>query len=119
MANYTLSTNMSLPIPTVGVDPGPDYANNLNSALTIVDAHDHTSGSGVKITPSAININSDLSLNGFNLTAIKETVFNSQAAVLSGTNFLSFVGGNLYVNDGAGNQIQITSGGSVVGASGN
>ena len=62
---------MSMPIPVVGVDPGPDYAENLNAALLILDTHDHSPGKGVAITPAGINITSDLPFGGFNATALR------------------------------------------------
>lgn len=118
MANFVLSPNMSLPVPVVGVDPGPDYATNLNNSLSIIDAHTHTNGSGVPITPDAININQDLFFNGFGAVTLKYTAFSSQASPIAGSNFTSVVGGNLYFNDGSGNQIPITSGGGVAGSPG-
>ena len=51
MANVTLSPNMNLPVPVVGQDPGPDWANNINSSLGILDQHDHTPGKGIQIVP--------------------------------------------------------------------
>lgn len=119
MANIVNSTNMAMPVPVVGVDPGPTYATDLNTCLGIVDAHDHSVGNGVKITPSGINISSDLSFNTTSsATNLYKAAFTSQAAALTGTNFLSFIGGNLYVNDSSGNQIAITSGGGVAGSPG-
>jgi hypothetical protein len=116
MANFISSPNMSLPLPVIGVDPGPDYASNQNAAFTILDGHTHITGSGVPITTAAININADLSFSNFNATLLRSTRFASQAAAISGAsdlNCLYFAGGNLYANDGSGNQIKITSGGNV------
>lgn len=119
MANTVNSTNMAMPVPVVGVDPGPTYATDLNTCLGIVDSHDHTVGNGVKITPSGMNITSDLSFNSTSSAiALYKAVFTSQSVALTGTNFLSFIGGNLYVNDSSGNQIAITSGGGVAGSPG-
>jgi microcystin-dependent protein len=116
MANFISSPNMSLPLPVIGVDPGPDYASNQNAAFTILDGHTHVTGSGVPITTAAININADLSFSNFNATLLRSTRFASQSAAISGAsdvNCLYFTGGNLYANDGSGNQIKITSGGGV------
>lgn len=118
MANTTNSTYMSLPIPVVGRDAGPQYATDLNSCLTLVDAHTHAPGSGTQITPAGLNINSDLTFASNSATNLKEAAFTSQSGALTGTNFLSFVSGNLYVNDGSGNQIPITSAGGVAGSPG-
>lgn len=118
MAGETISPNMNLPIPGVGVTDGPQYADDNNACFSLIDAHDHTSGNGVPITPSGLNINSNLPFNGFSATSLLAAVFNSQLSALVGTNFASVVGGNLYFNDGSGNQIPITAGGGVAGSPG-
>jgi len=121
MANTTTSPNMSLPIPVVGVDPGPDYATNVNSSLTIVDGHNHSPGYGVQINPSGININSDLAFNNNNGTILRSVRFAPQSAPLGlssdiGCLYESSV--DLYYNDGNGNQIQITKNGAIAGTAG-
>lgn len=113
-----LSVNMSLPIPVVGVDLGPDYALNIDSCLAILDQHDHSNGSGVPITPTGLNINTDIPFLNNSATQVFSIDFNSQPSALTGTNFISMIGGNLYVNDGSGNQIPITSAGGVAGSPG-
>lgn len=119
MPTTTTSTNMAMPVPVVGTDPGPQYATDLNTCLSIIDAHDHTAGNGVAITPSGLNINADLTFQTTSsITNIKKVGFTSQGSALTGTSFLSFVGGNLYVNDSSGNQIPITSAGGVAGSPG-
>lgn len=118
MSDPNISTNMSLPIPVTGTTPGPNWANDYNSCLTLIDAHDHSPGNGVQITPAGLNISSDLSFSNNSITTLLKASFSSQSGALSGTNFLSFVSGNLYVNDGSGNQIPITSGGGVAGSPG-
>lgn len=121
MANFYTSANMNLPVPVVGVDPGPDFANNINASLTLIDAHDHSSGSGVQITPAGLNISSDLAINGNNLTLIRSARFSPQASPLSlGTDLsCAYVSGvDLYFNDGSGNQVRITQSGGVAGSPG-
>lgn len=119
MATNVINTsNMNLPVPIATQDPGPDYALNINACLGIIDSHNHANGSGVAITPNGMNINIDLPFNGSSATMLLTAAFQSQISALVGTNFLSFIGGNLYVNDGSGNQIPITSGGGVAGTPG-
>jgi len=121
MANYTLSPNMSLPVPTVGVDPGPDWATNLNASLSLIDTHDHSSGKGVPVTPSGMNISSDLSFLNNNGTNFRSVRFQAQSAPLAlGTDLgcLYESGVDLYYNDGNGNQIRITQSGGIAGTSG-
>lgn len=118
MSDVTTSTYMSLPVPIVGQDAGPQYATDLNNCLTLIDMHTHATGSGTQITPNGININADLPFGTNSATGLLKTSFTSQTSALTGTNFLSFISGNLYVNDGSGNQIPITSGGGVAGSPG-
>lgn len=119
MSNTMPSINMNLPIPTVGVDPGPDYALNVDACLAILDGHNHAAGSGVQITPSGLNINTDLPLNQNNLTLVGSIQYISLSGDPSSLNTGYVKGGNLFFTDGAGNHIRFTSGGSIVGATGN
>lgn len=121
MANTITSPNMNMPLPVPGVDPGPDYALNNNACLTIVDGHNHATGSGVPISPAGLNINSDLPFLGNNATQLRSTRWTSQSAALGTSTDVScayVVNGDLYYNDGSLNQIRITQSGSVAGASG-
>lgn len=109
---------MNLDLPVVGPlgTAGPDWATKLNTAITLIDSHDHTPGKGGQIPSAALNINSDLSVAGFNLTGIKSTRFNSQGSPLgtaSDKNCIYVSGGELYYNDAAGTQIQLTSAGGI------
>lgn len=121
MANTTPSPNMSMPVPTVSTDPGPDWATNINSCLSVIDSHTHTSGQGVQITSDAINVNADLPMSNNNLTTAKSVRFTSQSAALAGASDIGCLyesGVDLYYNDGNGNQIRVTQSGSVAGSSG-
>lgn len=121
MANFILSTNMNLPVPIVGVAPGPEWADDVNGCLSLIDSHDHSPGYGVPITPAGINISSDLSFGGNNATTFRSVRFQPQSATLSlptDIGCLYEVSDDLYYNDGAGNQVRITQGGNVSGAAG-
>lgn len=121
MSNTTSSANMLLPVPVVGMDPGPQYALDVNSCLTLIDQHDHSPSKGVQVTPAGLNINSDLTFNNNNLTSPRCVRFESQPAILTLPNDLDcvyVVDVDLYYNDGNGNNVRITQGGSVAGASG-
>lgn len=112
---------MNMPIPAVGIDPGPDWATNLNNCLTIVDSHDHSTGSGVPITPSGMNISSDLTFGGNNAIGLRSVRLNIQGSPLAGAQDLNCLydsGVDLYFNDGNGNQIRITQSGGVAGTPG-
>ncbi len=121
MSNTTLSPNMNLPIPVVGVDPGPEWGNDLNSCLTFIDQHNHAPGSGVQINPSGLNINTDLPMGSNNLTIVRSVRFNAQNSPLALSTDLdcAYVSGvDLYFNDGNGNQVRITQSGGVAGSPG-
>lgn len=117
-AQTTYTPNMSLPISTIGSASGLLWEQNLNAALRRLDQHNHSPGYGTLITPNGMNINADLSMQAHNLTSIKTTRFSPQSVAIpnSGSNVgaLYVVGNELYYNDySGGNQIQITSNGSV------
>lgn len=117
----TISPNMSLILPTVGQEPGPNWALDLNSSLSLVDQHNHAPGSGVQISPAGMNINTDLPFNGNNAISLKSIRFSSQVSPLAGGSDIGCLyvsGANLYYNDTLGNQIQMTAGGAVNGTPG-
>lgn len=107
---------MSLVLPTTGIDSGLTWEESVNTNSGILDGHNHSVGSGVQINPSGININTDLPFNGFNAISERSTRFNAQTSPISlpadiGCIYVSGV--DLYYNDVDGNQIRITSGGTV------
>lgn len=109
--------NMNLDLPDVSITIGPLWATKLNAALELVDAHDHTNGKGPKITPSALNINSQLDMQSNKLVNLFSSQYSSQSSPLTGApNALSVhvSGGNLYYTNAGGTAVQITSGGSLV-----
>lgn len=122
MAGENNSVNMSLPIPGVGVTEGPQWATDVNSCLTIIDAHDHTAGSGLLITPLALNINADLSFGANNILNPRSVRLATNSTPISDPNDKRAVysaGVDLYYNDGNGIQIQLTTGGVIAGVPGN
>lgn len=117
---FTLSPNMALSIPSVGSEPGPNYAIDINNCLTTLDQHDHSPGRGVMITPAGININVDLAINSNNLVGAGSLSFTALSAATSTTQALSVAPGSespaiqdLWYTDSAGNKVQITSNGQV------
>jgi len=113
---------MNLLIPIVGQDPGPEYASDVNSSLLIIDQHNHTPGSGVAITPAAININADLAFNGNNAISLNSVRFTPLLSPIPATGVnlgcIYVAGVDLYYNDESGNQIQLTKSGAVAGTPG-
>lgn len=106
---------MNMLIPLFG-DPSPDYANNITNDFTTLDAHDHSSGFGVQITPAGININQDLPFNNFNATAARSyRMIDNGSPLSTGPDQLCLYasGGDLYYNNSTGGQVQITAGGGL------
>jgi hypothetical protein len=111
-----MTPNMNLLEPVIAVDSGLVWEQSINANTSVLDAHNHTPGNGVPIPTSGININADLNFNSFNETSLRSSRFNSQSSPLSGALDLGCIyvsGVDLYYNDGNGNKIKITSGGTV------
>lgn len=112
----TTTPNMSLIEPDVLSTPSPTWASLLNNALTTIDSHDHSTGKGVKITPSGLNISSDLPFGSNNATTLRSVRLNNQTSFTPTSNDLACIyvlNNEIYYRDGVGNVIQITSGGSL------
>lgn len=111
------TTFMLLDLPTVSVTLGPDWATDLNTALERVDAHDHTSNKGKRITTAALNIDDDVDMQLAALDNVHAVRFEDLDVTLTGAvNSPStyVVTGDLYFTNSAGVAVQITDGGSVV-----
>lgn len=117
----TITPNMNLSVPVVGQEPGPTWATDLNNCMSTIDVHDHSSGKGVQITPSGLNISTDLPYNNNNSIALRSVRFTPQSAVLSNATDIGClyeVNADLYYNDASGNNIRITQSGAVAGTPG-
>jgi hypothetical protein len=116
-----LTPNMNLPVPSVGIEAGPEYATDINNCLELLDSHNHAPGSGVQIDPTGLNINADLPLNENNLTEVRSVRLAPQSAAIAEADDLAClyaVDDDLFFNDGLGNQIRITQSGAVAGTPG-
>lgn len=121
MSFVTVSPNMGLTIPITGVELGPEWANELNNSLSILDGHNHSPGNGVLITPLAMSIDSDLSINQNNLTSVRSVRLQAQPGPLAtpgDVGCLYEAGVDLYYNDGSGNQVRLTQNGAITGTPG-
>lgn len=120
MANFTIDPNTGINIPTVGVDPGPDYATNVSNALTKLSALTHTGAAnqdGIQIPSAGININADLTFQNQNATNLRSTRLISQPSNIIGPNDINClydVLGNLWFNNGFGQEIQLTAGSAII-----
>ncbi len=120
MSDPNISPNMNLPVPVASTTVGPAWATDVVACLDQIDSHTHATGQGVPITPDGLNINASLPMGGNYLTGTGAMGLTAQSAALSGslTGYVYRVSGDLYYNDGSGNQIRITQSGSVSGSSG-
>jgi len=110
------TTNMALVIPSVLTDLGPTYATLINAAFTAVDAHDHSTGNGVKVTPGGLNISSDLTFAQNNATNLRTARLYNNTSFTPGVNDLTCLyalNDELYYRDGGGNIVQVTTSGSL------
>ena len=112
----TTTPNMNLVKPDVLSTPAPTWASLLNSVFDAIDSHDHSSSKGVKVTPSGMNISSDLSIGSNNLTTIRSVRFNnlsSWAPAASDLACFYVLNNEIYFRDGVGNNVKITNNGSL------
>lgn len=117
---FSTTTYMSLPLPTVGVTLGPAWATDINQSFTIVDSHDHSPGKGVLVPVSGINVGADFPFNDYNITGLMATRYQNQGSSLTGASNVgeTYEGnGELFYNDSAQNQVQITNAGHLNAAS--
>jgi len=108
--------NMNLVLPDPTVTPGPEWAEELNTALEVVDSHDHTSSFGTKVPVAGLDINEDLSLASHRATDVYSSKMVNQPTALSGAlnaNSFHTVNGDAYFTNSGGTPVQLTEGNSV------
>lgn len=113
--------NIALTLPDPSVSIGPAWAATVNAAFSAIDSHDHTGTKGLPIPAAALNVNGDVTWQGNRLTGLYLSRFNSQSVLPSGLtdrNQLIVKSGELYFQDGSGNNVQLTSGGAIGGSVG-
>lgn len=120
MATINLTPNMNLPVPIPGSESGPQYGNDISNCFTILDQHTHANGSGVLITPAAININSAFSMNSNFITNSAGMTFTGQGSQPSNDTIYASnnTTGDLYYVNNAGLNIQLTNASGIVGSAG-
>ena len=106
----TTTNNMGITLPQPGATSGPQWASDLNNAISVVDAHDHSSGKGVKVTPAGFSFTSDMPCGGFKLTDLGAAVLRSLSVSPTVAGSLHVKNGDLYHVSSNGTAVQITSG---------
>lgn len=108
----TITPNMGLTLPVVGVEPGPQFATDINSSFSTVDQHNHALGNGVPINSNGLNLTQDLSLNGVNLTTTRSVRFvNLTATSTSDVGSIYVLNNQPYYNDFTGTQFRLATSG--------
>lgn len=113
----SVTPNMNLTLPTPTVTDGPDWAEQINTALEAVDDHDHSSGKGQRVTPAGMDINDDLDVDSNNLLNVNTVELVNQDTALSGVSNicrLQFVDGDFYIVNSGGVAVQITDGDAII-----
>lgn len=113
--------SLNITLPTVGATTGPSYATQINAAIqTLIDDVE------AKIVPAELDINADVDFSSggtsYGAENLQRLNFTEQGTALAGgsyVNSLFDVNGELYYQDGAGNNVQLTSGGSLGAVAGN
>ena len=104
--------NMNLTLPVVSQTLGPQWASEINADLSLIDSHNHTSGQGALVPVAGLDINADLSLATHSLTnAVSVSLLNQ--ASLATLNSMYAKAGELWWNDGSGNNVKLTNNGAV------
>ena len=106
--------NLDLPVPTVS--PGPGWADSLNTALEVIDEHDHTPGKGMQVPTAGLNLDADLTLNENSLLAVHTLELENLTVAEDGpTNAgrIEQISGDLWYINSAGTAVQLTSGNAI------
>ncbi len=109
---------MNLTLPDPLVTPGPLFASEINTAFDTVDSHNHTSGEGASVPTAGLNINANLTFNGFAAYSLAYTTYASYSVSPTLTTSVYVINGELAYKDGNGTEVVITNNGSIAGASG-
>jgi len=108
------TANMGLTLPDVSVTPGPTWASQINSDLTLIDEHNHTSGFGAQVPVAGLDINDNLPLGGlYGLDDAKFVTLSASSSGVTPDASLFRQSGNLYYKNASGTAVRITNGSSV------
>jgi hypothetical protein len=114
---FTTSPNMQLPVPSVGQEPGPQYAFDVNSCFSLIDSHNHSLGKGIPINPSGLNINADLTFQNNQATNLLTTQYTAESLPTTTRQAISVAPvsttNELWYTDSNGVSTQITTNGVV------
>lgn len=109
------TANMNLTLPTPTITTGPLWANELNSNLSLIDAHDHTTGKGMLVPVAGLDINDNLPMgSAYGIEQARYVRLAPAGGAVPDTSlFRLSINGNLYYNNDSGIPVQITNGNSI------
>jgi hypothetical protein len=109
----TTLPNMGLILPTRGPSGAGVWDDTLDENLGLADAHDHSSGKGVRIKTAGISIDADLSFGSlYGPTNLHRITFASIVALGANNKslFVNTADNELYWRSNAGANVKLTSG---------
>lgn len=117
----TTTANMGLtkptPSPAVDAQPGPTWAEDLNTDLDTIDSHDHTAGNGVKVPSAGINVDAALEFNDNSATELGSTDYTPVTAATTAAKttalYVDSSDNELYWRTSASAAVKVTSGTSL------
>lgn len=109
---------MGLVLPTRGAPGAGVWDDTIDANYGLEDAHDHSTGKGIRVPTAGININADLSFSSLYAPTALHRVTFAQIAALASNNQSIFVSdgtgglttGELYWRTNAGVNVKLTSG---------
>lgn len=113
-----ITSNMGLTLPDVSVTPGPTWASQINSDLTLIDQHNHTTGFGAPIPVAALDINDALDFGNNAATGLSYVGLNPQAAPGQTSSLYVDGNGDFWYKNSSGSDVQITSAGGLAATPG-
>lgn len=108
----TTTSNMGLTL----IDAGTQeyvWSSNINANITIIDEHTHSSGNGLQLNVSIIQVLNNIDFDYNPITNLGYLNFYNNDTTISTYNSIFVENGDFYFKDGNGNDIQITSGSSL------
>lgn len=109
----TTLPNMNLVLPTRGAPGSGLWADALDAALALLDAHDHSSGKGLRVPSAGINVNADLTFASLYAPTNLHRISFASITALAANNksmFVSSADNELYWRSNAGTNVKLTSG---------
>lgn len=114
---------MSTTTPNAGyIKPDPDasvgtWDTEINATIDLLDAHDHSTGNGVRVPVAGLDIDADLPMAGFGIAGLKvvdlAAVLASEVTGYPTALFCNSADNELYWRTSGGSNVQLTSGASL------